>query len=182
MIVFILIISLFELMAQAAPITLTKRAPLIMTNQTVLESRLYCAAKDLYNARGQLSRRNLQDAEYKTDDSKAKKLFNLFSDRCKEFTVAMTFKHQLLDDIFKADTAPDLNTEKLSTILTSLQTMSDIFNDMELNENDRRCVELIPTQYKIMYKARYTTSVLQSLGDLDKWYRDPDLHPDMKDC
>ena len=97
----------------------------------------------------------------------------------------MTFKHQLLDDIFKADTAPDLNIkdpEKLSTILTSLQAISYSFNDMELNENNRRCVELIPTQYKIMYKAQYTTSVLQSLGDLDKWYRDPDLHPDMKDC
>ena len=184
MIVFMLIISPFELMAQAAPITLTKRAPLIMTNQTVLESRLYCVAKDLYNARGQLSRGNLQDAEYKTDDSNAKKLSNLFYDRCKEFTIAMTLKHQLLDDFFKADTAPNLgikNPEKLSMILTSLQTMSDIFYDMELNENDRRCLELTPTQYKIMYKARYTTSVLQSLGDLDKWYRDPDLHPDMKD-
>ena len=48
-------------MVQAAPINLTKRSTAY--NQTVLENRLYCAAKALYNAR-----ENSQDAEYTTDD------------------------------------------------------------------------------------------------------------------
>jgi len=88
----------------------------------------------------------------------------------------MTLKHQLLNDLFKTDTAPDLNIkdpEKLSTILTSLQTMSDIFNDMELNEVCRAYTNSIQD---------HVQGTIQSLGDLDKWYRNPDLQPNMKDC
>ena len=94
----------------------------------------------------------------------------------------MTLKHQLLDNIFKVDTALEPNSKRLSTILTSLQTMANTFNDLEFCENNRRCIELSPAQYKIMYKARYTTKVLESLQDLKKWYLSEDLHPEVKNC
>ena len=85
----------------------------------------------------------------------------------------MTLKHKLQHHLFNADVAPDFNN--ISIILTSLQTMANTFNDLEFNDNNRRCVKLTPDQYKIMYKARYTTPLLQSLGDLAKWFQNP--HP-----
>ena len=82
----------------------------------------------------------------------------------------MTLKHQLLDDLFKASIVPDLKSNtsiNFSTILTSLQTIANTLNDMEFSENNRRCVELTPPQYKIKYAALYTTEVLHSLQDMN---------------
>ena len=46
------IISVYGLIAQSAPTDLTKRSTKVCEsyNVSVLEGRLYCAAKDLYNA------------------------------------------------------------------------------------------------------------------------------------
>ena len=63
----------------------------------------------------------------------------------------MTLKHRLLDHIFTASIAFD--SKRLSTILTSLQTMASIFDEMELNKSNSRYVELTPAQYNMMYKA-----------------------------
>ena len=163
----LLIISVLGLMVQTAPISLTKRST---ETNLVLQTRLYCAAMDLHNAQG-----SWPDAATKNDDSTASTLFNLFSDRCKEYTTALTLKHKLLVDIFDAKTT---DFKKLSTILTNLETMANIFNDLELNENNTRCVELTPAQYNIMYTARYTTKILESLGDLKKWYPGTSLYPE----
>ena len=167
----LLIISALGLMVQTA---LTKRST---ETNSVLRTRLYCAARDLYNARG-----NLSDATPKNDDSTASTLFNLFSNHCKEFTTAMTLKHKLLVDTFDANIGPGLDFKNLSTILTNLETMANIFNDLELNENNTRCIELTPAQYKIMYTAQYTSKILESLGDLTKWYLDDNLYPKDQTC
>ena len=173
----LLIISALGLMVQTAPISLTKRST--ETNSSVLQTRLYCAARDLHNARG-----SFPDADPKNDDSTASTLFNLFSNHCKEFTTVMTLKHKLLVDIFDVDTTLGLDFKNLSTILTNLETMANIFNDLELNENNTRCVELTPAQYNIMYTARYTTKILESIGDLKKWYPGTSLYPEdlAKNC
>ena len=63
----------------------------------------------------------------------------------------MTLKRRLLDRIFTATIA--FNSKRLSTILTSLQTMASIFDEMELNKSNSRYVELTPAQYNMMYKA-----------------------------
>ena len=172
----LLIISALGLMVQSAPINLTKR--LTANNKAVLKNRLYCAAKALYNARG-----NSRSVGYNSDDdSAATKVFKLFSHPCQNFTIAMTLKYQLLDNIFNASTALDLNSKDFSTILTSLQTMANTFDYLEFHENNRRCLELSPAQYKMMYKAQYTTEVLESLQDLIKWFRNENLHPKVKNC
>ena len=177
----LLIISAFGLIVQTASVNLIKRST--ANNQTVLENKLYCAAELLYNARGSSSA-----AEYNTENSTANTLFSLLSDRCKEFTIAMILKHQLQYNLFNNYTAPDLglnaeDPKNLSLILISLQTMVNTFNDMEFNEKDQRCIKLLPAQYKIMYKARYNTPLLQSLGDLAKWYLNPDLYLNLQqDC
>ena len=83
----------------------------------------------------------------------------------------MTLKHRLSDRIFNASIAA---SKRLSTILTSLQTMASIFDEMELNKSNSRCVELTLAQYNMMYKARYnTTDLIRSLDDVTKHYLPP---------
>ena len=78
----------------------------------------------------------------------------------------MTLKHQLQDHIFNiASELKSDNNRKLSTILTNLQTMANIFDGMQFNKDNSRCVGLTPAQYKIMYYVRYAAPLLESLED-----------------
>ena len=180
-------------MVQSSPIYLDPT----VENQKVLEKSLYCAARSLYNAVGQLRTASYTLPPLPTVDINSNteefmnSIFHDFSHRCQYFTTTMILKHQLQEHLFyNADTALDIsseNIEKLSTILTSLQTMADIFNDMEFNKDNRRCEKLTPAQYQIMYHALYTntTPLLESLkDDLEEWYRDRGLYeyPDVLRC
>ena len=158
-----------------------------------LENTLYCAAQSLYHAQ-----ENLENAEFilpslpQADINNniktiMNKMFHHFSDRCKNFTIAMTLKHQLQEHLFNNDTAPELNSDnvkKLTTILTSLQTMANMFDDMQFNKDNSRCVKLTPAQYRIMYYARKTSPLLESLNQLEGWYRDDSLYeyPEVRHC
>jgi len=187
------IISALGLMVQSAPINtmINKRSTQkICTDKnvtvvlTALENRIYCAAVDLHNANGQLrkAKYNLRPSDLPKIDINTKieivnKLYNLSSYRCKQFTTVMILKHRLQDYIFNAGTADlELNSEhvakNLYIILTSLQTMANSFNDIEISITNKRCVKFAPAQYKIMYYAKYT-SLLEILTDYSSgWYQD----------
>ena len=155
----LLIISALGLMVQTAPISPTKRS-----TKADLQERVKSAAKVIHNERGESIKK-----EFTNDNSTAAEVFNLFSAECKNFTIAMTLKHRLLDRMFTASI--NFDSKRLSIILTSLQTMASIFDEMELNKSNSSCVELTPAQYKMMYKARYnTTDVIRSLDDVVKHY------------
>ena len=52
-----------------------------------------------------------------------------------------------------------------------------IFDGMQFNKDNSRCVRLTPAQYKIMYYVRYAALLLESLeDDLQGWYVDPSLY------
>ena len=186
----LLIILAFGSTIQSAPTKAPRDAIVTkeQNNQRELEKTLYCAAQSLYNAGGQLRERNYTPPPLSplnissSTEAYIDRMFrHHFSHRCKYFTKAMTLKHQLLDHLFKTNTALNLNSiniEKLSTILTSLQVMVNVFNDMEFNKHNRRCVKLTPAQYRIIYYAQYTNSLLASLkdSDLEKWYLDSRLY------
>ena len=190
------IISALTLMIQSAPIE--RSAENVMTkeemNQRELEKNLYCAAQSLHNAVGQLRLASytlppLPKVNISSNtEAIMDRMVHHFSYRCKNFTEAMTLKHQLQDHLFNTETAPDLsshNINNLSTILGSLQTMANAFDRMELNKDNRRCVKLTPAQYKIMYYVRYTNPLLVALNDdLEEWYRDSSLYdyPDERRC
>ena len=191
----LLIISVFGLMVQSAPVNdVAKRSTDKEMNQRKLENNLYCAAESLYHAREQLKYTgftlpSLPQADINNNiKTIMNKMFHYFSDLCKYFTVAMTLKHQLQEHLFSNDTSLELNSDEakeLTTILTSLQSLANIFNDMEFNENNSRCVKLTPAQYKIMYYVRYTAPLLESLkDDLQGWYRDDSLYkyPEVRHC
>ena len=194
----LLIISAFGLMVQAAHVNNVSKKSTDTTmsntekNNKKLENNLYCASQSLYNARGQLQNAGFTLPSIPQVDINnntkiiVNRMFHHFSDLCKYFTIAMTLKHQLQDHLF--NTAPELNYDnanKLTTILTSLQTMANIFDDMKISEDNSRCVKLTPAQYKIMYYVRYTAPLLESLKrHLEGWYTDPSLYdyPEVQHC
>ena len=163
-------------------------------NQRKLENNLYCAAQSLYDAREQLQRKgftlhSLPQADINNNiKTNINKMFHHFSKQCKYFTKAMTLKHQLQEHLFLNDALQELNSNearKLTTILTSLQTMANIFDDMQFNKDNSRCVKLTPAQYRIMYYVRNTAPLLKSLKHhLEGWYRDDSLYeyPEVRHC
>ena len=183
----LLIISAFGLMIQSAPVNdVIKRST---EKEEKLEKRLYCAAESLYHAREKVNfilPSLPQVVIDKTTKAIANKTFNHFSDRCKHFTKVMTFKHLLQEHLFSDNSCVVLdsdNAKTLSIILTSLQSLANTFNDMELNENNSRCVKLTPAQYRIMYYVQYTAPLLESWkNDITYWYQSDALYKHGKHC
>ena len=107
------IISAFGLMVQSAPVNdVTKRSTMSKEemNQRKLEKNLYCASQALYNNVVKLQNESgftlpsLPQADIdNTTKVIANKTFDHFSHRCKNFTIAMTLKHQLQERIFSND-------------------------------------------------------------------------------
>ena len=185
----LLVISTFGLMVQSAPIhDVTKRS----ADTNLLEKSLYCITEVLDEKLNYILLSLTKDDNVHNIDNTTKTIadeaFNHFSHRCKYFTKAMTFKHRLQEHLFN-NTALVVNSnhaKNLSKILTTLQLFAKIINDLELNENNSRCVELAPAQYKIMYHALHnttnTTSLLESWkNDIRQWYLKTDLYTDGED-
>ena len=199
----VLIISVLCLMVQSAPVNvnnLQKRSSDISENQTAFEKDLYCAATSLRNNARKLHL-NLTLSPYPQIDINVntEKIMNTtfdhFSKECKNFTIAMILKHQLQDFLFNTDIitpessdTTELNSDniqRISTILTNLQTMANIFDDMQFSKHHSSCVMLTPIQYKIMYHVRYSNiSLLQSLKDMEEWALDESYYeyPDVRHC
>ena len=185
------VISAFGLMVQSAPVNdVTKRSTDNKEmNQRRFERSLYCAAESLYHERLKVNFALPSLPQTDIDNitkTIANKTFNHFSDRCKHFEKVMTFKHRLQEHLFSNDSSVVLNSDNvkiLSTILTSLQSLANTFNDMELNENNSRCVKLTPAQYRIMYYVQYTAPLLESWkNDITHWYLSDDLYKHGKHC
>ena len=199
----VLIISLLCLMVQSAPVNnnvLQIRSSDISEVQRLFEKDLYCAATSLRNKAGKL-RLKLTLPPYPQIDINVNTerimnaTFDHFSKECKNFTIAMILKHQLQDILFNTDViTPQLsdttelnsdNIQRISTILTNLQTMASIFDDMQFSKHHSSCVRLTPIQYKIMYHVRYSNiSLLQSLKDMEEWALDESYYeyPDVRHC
>ena len=199
----VLIISLLCLMVKSAPVNtdvLQIRSSDMSEVQRVFEKDLYCAATSLRNTAGKL-RFNLTLPPHPQVDINVNTerimnaTFDHFSKECKNFTIAMILKHQLQDFLFNTDViTPQLsdttelnsdNIQRISTILTNLQTMANIFDDMQFSKHHSSCVRLTPIQYKIMYHVRYSNiSLFQSLEDMEEWALDESYYeyPDVRHC
>ena len=190
-------------MVQSAPVNnnvLQIRSSDMLEVQRLFEKDLYCAATSLRNTAGKL-RLKLTLPPYPQMDINVstEKIMNTtfdhFSKECKNFTIAMILKHQLQDFLFNTDIiTPQLsdttelnsdNIKRISIILTNLQTMASIFDDMQFSKHHSSCVRLTPIQYKIMYHVRYSNiSLLQSLKDMEEWALDESYYeyPDVRHC
>ena len=190
-------------MVQSAPVNvnnLRKRSSDISENQTAFEKDLYCAATSLRNTAGKLhlylTLSPYPQIDINVDTKKIMNaIFDHFSEECKNFTIAMILKHQLQDFLFNTDIiTPQLsdttelnsdNIQRISTILTNLQTMASIFDDMQFSKHHSSCVRLTPIQYKIMYHVYYSNiSLLHSVKDMEEWAIDESYYeyPDVRHC
>ena len=178
----LLIVLAIGLMVQSAPVNdVTKRSAKEKKHRK-LENNLYCTAQSLDFAGRQLQLHNKSYILLISNNIKINmnRMLDHFSNLCKNFIIAMTLKHQLQEHLFNDDTALEVNSDNaktISTILTSLETMANIFDDMQFNKDNSRCVKLTPAQYRIMYYVRYTAPLLESLkDDLHGWYLNPGLY------
>ena len=167
-------------MVQSAPIhDVTKRSTDM--NRKNLEMRLFCKTEFLHKELNI----NFTEDDYDIDTitkTIANQIFDHFSDRCKYFTKAMTLKHRLQEHLFSKDSTssvvPDSdNVKRLPKILTYLQSVAKIINDLELIENNSRCVKLTSAQYKIMYYALKTAPLLESWkDDIREWFLNKNIY------
>ena len=181
LIVQLLIISVAGFMVQGAPtsndcdlvrnILETAKTRSELENKTV---HLYCVAKSL-----DIATRNLNDTKFfmipvhNNTKMILNKTFDQFSYQCKNFTLALSIKHQLQDHIFNETNMAGIfqYNKPLYSILVYLETMSSILDDIEFSKHGNRCVRLTPSQYMMMYRVRYDDDSLFNalIKDMVKW-------------
>ena len=137
-------------MAQSAPVNDVSAVSKKEMNQIKLENILYCSAQSLHHAREDLVKAKLilhsppQADINENIKTTMNKIFHQFSKLCKYFTKAMVLKHQLQEHLFSTSTDSALkiinsdNHNNISTILTSLQTMANIFDDIKTHSSESR--------------------------------------------
>ena len=91
--------------------------------------------------------------------------FQQFSSKCKDFTLAMSLKHQLQNYLFTQNNLDVTNhTSQLSSILIYLQTIANSLDDIHSRQRSSQCVRLSAHGYRIMYHVLYdTTSLLTEI-------------------
>ena len=182
----LLIISVVSLMIQSAPVSrnLQKREPTAENSiEFKLENHIFCASSAIHNLRWELPVANYTVPESQNANIDVETLVDTVFDQlslyCRNFTIAMSLKHQLQDLLFNTDTTPDLssdNIQKLFEILTNLQTMATAFDDIQYNSDYSRCVRLTAAQYRIICSVRHpntTTSLKEFVND---WYSNHKLY------
>ena len=109
---------------------------------------------------------------------------------CMNFIMTMSLKYHLQDLLLDTNTSSQLNSDnigKLSVILTKLQTMANVFDDLQVGKHSSSCVRFTPDEFKTIYKyIEYTnTSLLQAIFDMAHfWVNDEDNyeHQEARHC
>ena len=176
------------LMVQSAPVSRSLQKQGLTAENSTLESRIYCASSSIRNdIRWKLPIDICTIPKNQNANIDVKTLVDtiLNSDQlslyCRNFIIAMSLKHQLQDFLFdNAIITPMLgsdNIQKLSQLLTNLQTMATAFDDLQYNRDYSRCVRLSAAQYKIICYVRHPANTTASLNEFaDEWYLNEKLY------
>ena len=114
------------------------------------------------------------------------KTFQQFSNDCKNFTLAMSLKHQLQDSLFRQKNQDLLTSDdhqkinRLSSILIYLQTIADSLDDIHSRQQSSHCVRLSAHGYRMMYHVLLydTTSLLTEIEKHGRrWYLNYKIEP-----
>ena len=85
-----------------------------------------------------------------------------FSEECKNFTKAMSLKHQLQDYLFNQYNLP-LTTnqaEYVHSILVGLQTTAEVLDQYQFSQHNKNCPRLSAAEYKMMRHEEFSTALL----------------------
>ena len=140
------------------------RSRTVVQNKTVTA---YCAALSVQGNAQLLENLTLQVA---TENLVAKiileKTFEQFSNKCKDFTLAMSLKHQLQNSLFRKknqnlSTSDDhQKINRLSSILIYLQTIANSLDDIHSRQQSSHCVRLSAHGYRMMYHVKNVNTPL----------------------
>ena len=134
-------------MVQSAPVSVTddhlhkRQEPATANeghNQMTLEENLYCAATKVRNTANSLRKVTKYAGIIEVDRNTTSMtpswiVMQNLTNYCKNFIMKMSLKHHLQDLLLDTNTSSQLNSDnigKLSIILTKLQTMANIFDDI----------------------------------------------------
>ena len=132
-------------------------------NKTVI---VYCAANAIQTIAQRLNNLTLSvAAENPVTSIILNTIFQQFSSECKDFTLAMSLKHQLQNYLFTQNNSDLTNhTSQLSSILIYLQTIANSLDDIHSRQQSSHCVRLSAHGYRMMYHVLYdTTSLLTEI-------------------
>ena len=182
----LLIISVVGLMVQSAPVSrhLQKREPTAENSiEFKLENHIYCASSAIHNVHWELPVATCTVPESQNANIDFQTLvdivFNQLSLYCRNFTIAMSLKHQLQDFLFNTDTTPEFssdNIQKLSEVLAHLQTMATAFDDIQYNRDHSRCVRLTAAQYGIICSVQHPNTTASLKEYANDWYLNYELY------
>ena len=196
----LLIISVVGLMVQSAPVSVTddhlhKRHAIAKErhNQMTLEEKLYCAATKVRNTAKHLNSTvtlNIPTMYAGVNEVDRNLTYDQLTKYCMNFIMTMSLKHHLQDLLLDTNTSSHLSSDnigKLSVILIKLQTMANIFDDLQVVKHSSSCVRFTPDEYKTIYKyIKYTnTLLLQAIFDMAHfWVNDEDSyeHQEARHC
>jgi len=154
-------------------------------NINVTRISFYCAAK-LFRENAESLQRKISislKSDIPVNDRTAVlcQLYNHFSEECKNFTKAISLKHQLQDYLFNQYSL-SLTTdqaEHVHLVLVGLQTAADVLDQYQFSQHNKKCPTLPAAHYKMMYHVKcYNTSepLLRDIKILgDSWVND-DYH------
>ena len=89
--------------------------------------------------------------------------FQRFSSECKNFTLAMSLKHQLQNYLFTQNISTPVSNQisLLSSILINLHRVANSFDDIHSKNKSSHCVRLSEHGYRLMYHVvQYKTTPL----------------------
>ena len=189
----LLIISIVCLIVQSAPVSVTdnhlhKRQA---NEQYRLENILFLAATKVRNTANSLKSTvilNVPTQYAGVNKVDRHPIYDQLTKYCMNFIMTMSLKHHLQDLLLDTNTSSQLNSDNignLSVILTKLQTMANIFDDIQVGKHSSSCVTFTPDEFKTIYKyIEYTnTSLLQAILDMaTPWASDPNYykHPEAR--
>ena len=178
------VVSVVALMVQAVPVTRKVNCD----NHPILESQrnkaanisklehFYCVTNSLKETVQSLLQFGMiirvPEININTD-TMAKVIVETFSDRCQNYTQAMSLKYWLLNYLLN-DSGTAHQIKSFSSILVSLQTITSILDDIEFIQHKRHCVTLTETHYEKIFHAKYdNTSLLDvMLTEMKNWLID----------
>ena len=168
-------------MVQSVPLNHDQRFRRDSEDIITIKDNFYCAAKLFKDNAGSLNQRNISinlnstDIPVENRTAVLRQLFNHFSEECKDFTKAMSLKHQLQDYLFNHYNL-SLTTEeskRVHSILVGLQTTANILDQYRFSQHNKSCPRLSEAGYKMMYHVQYNTSLVEvTLGLGEKWVHD----------
>ena len=173
----LVIVSVVALMVQAVPVTRNVNCGTSKDQSKTADVRklehLYCVTRSLKEIVQPLApNKTVNVSETNMSTETMTKVFENFSDKCRNYTQAMSLKHWLQDYLLNDNVKSD-QIESYSSMLVSLQTITNILDDVEFIQHKKHCVTLTAAHYEKIHHVQYdNTSVLDVLlAEMKNWMR-----------